>query len=81
MSNLFFCPQCKRDLIGAIEIMFTDVGNYSYLVTQETSDCNWRQCRGCKSVLCKVCDDAHSLFCCQEGRIVSRERAEAALNQ
>jgi hypothetical protein len=81
MSNSFFCPECKRELTGALEMMFSDVGQHTYLVTQETSDCNWRRCRGCKAVLCKKCDDDQRLYCCDEGRIVARERAGGALAQ
>ena len=80
MSNSFFCPQCKRELTGALEMTFSDVGQHTYLVTQDTSDCNWRRCRGCKTVLCKQCDDDQRLYC-DEGRIVARERAGAALAQ
>lgn len=79
MSNPFFCRECKRELTGAIEMMFSDVGKHTYLVTKETSDCNWRRCRGCKTVLCKQCDDDQRLYCCDEGRIVSRERATATI--
>ena len=81
MSNPFFCPQCKRELTGAIDLTFSDVGEYTYLVSRETSDCDWRRCRGCKAVLCKKCDDERMFFCCDEGRIVARERAGAALSE
>jgi hypothetical protein len=81
MSETSFCPKCKRELTGALDLVFTDVGSYSYLVSRETTDCNWRQCRGCKMVLCKRCDDEQSRYCCSEGRIVARERAGAALTQ
>ena len=81
MSNSIFCPECKRELTGAIDLTFSDVGEYTYLVEQETLDCNWRRCRGCKTVLCKKCDDEQRFFCCDEGRIVARERAGAALSK
>lgn len=75
MFNPSFCPQCKKDLTGAIEKVSTTVGNFVYLVSRETADCNWRQCGGCKNVVCKSCDDEQPLYCCDEGRIVARERA------
>lgn len=75
MSDPIVCPKCTRELTGAIEIVPRQVGNFVYLVTKETSDCNWRKCRGCKTALCKNCDDEQQLFCCEEGRIVARERA------
>ena len=79
MTESSFCPECKKELTGALDLTFTDEGNYSYLVSQETTDCNWRRCRGCKMVLCKQCDDEQRRYCCNEGRIVARERAGAAL--
>ena len=81
MADEYFCRLCKTVLIGALELCESIVGNHVYLVYQDTSDCNWRRCKGCKNVLCKKCDDDELLFCCDEGRIVSRERAAAALTQ
>ena len=81
MNKPIFCQECKRELTGAVEIVSTEVGNYVYLVTKETADCNWRRCRGCKTILCKRCDDEQRFYCCDEGRIVARERAAAALSQ
>lgn len=79
MSNPVFCPKCERELTGAIEMVSTTVGNFVYIVPRETGDCNWRKCRGCKNVVCKKCDDDQMEYCCEEGRIVARERAGAAL--
>ena len=81
MINQIFCRQCKSELKGAIELVSTEVGNYVYLVTRETADCNWIRCRGCKTILCKKCDGEQPAYCCDEGRIVARERAGAALMQ
>ena len=81
MDNPIFCPKCKRELTGAIELVSTTVGNFIYVVSQETADCNWRRCRGCRTVLCKICDDEQREYCCDEGRIVARERAGVAPTQ
>lgn len=81
MSNPLFCPKCKKGLTGAIEMVSTTIGNFVYIVPRETNECNWRRCKGCKNVVCKKCDDQQRLYCCDEGRIVARERAAAALNQ
>lgn len=81
MGNTRYCPRCNRELTGAIELVSATVGNYVYIVTKETPDCNWRRCRGCKLVLCKQCDDAQPSYCCEEGRIVARERAGSVLHQ
>ena len=79
MADEFFCRLCKTVLTGALELCESIVGKHAYMVFQDTSDCNWRRCKGCKNILCKKCDDAERLYCCDEGRIVSRERAAAAL--
>lgn len=81
MGNTMYCPMCNTELTGAIELVSATVGNYVYIVTKETPNCNWRRCRGCKLVLCKPCDDAQPSFCCEEGRIVARERAGSVLHQ
>ncbi len=73
------CRKCGKELTGAIESAFVTEGEFVHIVPRETSDCNWRRCKGCKNILCKKCDDAERLYCCDEGRIVSRERAAAAL--
>jgi hypothetical protein len=79
MGGEVFCCECKRELIGALIVADSVVDKYVYIVHHETPNCNWRQCRGCREVLCKACDDARRLYCCEEGFILSRERASAAL--
>jgi hypothetical protein len=81
MGDEFFCRLCKRELTGALDVTFSDVGEYTYLVQLETSDCNWRRCNGCKLVLCKKCDDEQLFSCCAEGRIVTTERALGILKE
>jgi hypothetical protein len=73
------CPECRTPLTGAIETTTTNDGMYSYVVQKETSDCNWITCMGCKKVMCKKCYNARPKYCCNEGRIVDRERARVAL--
>lgn len=79
MADEVFCPKCKRELIGALIVTDSVVDEYVYVVHHETPDCNWRLCRGCHEILCKACDDAQRTYCCDEGFILSRERASAAL--
>ncbi len=79
MADEVFCAECKRELIGALIVTDSVVDKYVYIVHHETPDCNWRQCRGCRAILCKACDDAQRTYCCEEGFILSRERASAAL--
>ncbi|MEQ1762128.1 MAG: hypothetical protein ABL984_03175 [Pyrinomonadaceae bacterium] len=73
------CPKCNRELTGAIETTTTNDGIYSFIVQKETSDCNWVNCQGCKQVMCKTCYQMRPRYCCNEGRIVDRERARATL--
>ncbi len=79
MADEVFCPECKRELIGALIVTDSVVDKYVYIVHHETTDCNWRQCRGCSEILCKACDDARRIYCCDEGFILTRERASQAL--
>lgn len=79
MADQFFCRECKRELIGVLVVEESVVDKYVYTVHHETTDCNWRRCRGCRDIVCKACDDAQRYYCCDEGFILSRERASAAL--
>lgn len=79
MANEVFCRECKRELRGALIVADSVVDKYVYTVHGETADCNWRLCRGCKDIICKPCDDTQRSYCCEEGFIVARERAAAAL--
>jgi len=73
------CPDCGRELTGAIEATSVTQGDYVFIVNQETSDCNWTQCGGCKMLLCKPCRIARRDYCCDEGRIVDHECVRAAI--
>ena len=75
------CPKCCRNLVGAIQKTTTNDGRFSFVVQQETSDCNWVNCPGCGQVMCKVCYNDQLKYCCNEGRIIDRERARAALTK
>ncbi len=76
MTDVSICRVCKRELVGDVGNTLITIGNFVYLVTRDTSHCNWRRCKGCKDVLCKSCYDAQNQFCCDEDRIVCRERAQ-----
>ena len=79
MADEVFCRECKRELTGVLEVDTSEVGIYSYLVTIETSDCNWRLCKNCKFIICKPCDDAQRYYCCEEGYILKHEQAAQEL--
>ncbi len=77
MANVSNCPICKKRFIGDIEKILVTVGNFVYIVTRDSSECNWRRCKGCKEVLCKSCYAGQYTYCCDEDRIVCREQAQA----
>ncbi len=79
MADEVFCRECNREFIGVLIVTEAVVDKYVYSVHQETPDCNWRLCQGCHQIICKACDDARRYYCCDEGFILSRERASAAL--
>lgn len=72
------CSECGRELTGAIESTFAREGDFVFIVSRETGDCNWIRCKGCGEVMCKRCYPAKRDYCCDEGRIVSRERIQAS---
>lgn len=79
MSTIEYCRACGKELTGAIETTLVNQGEFVEIVFRETLDCNWQQCKGCKKILCKHCYAAERKYCCEEGRIVSRERAQLAI--
>ena len=77
MSEPMSCPNCGCRLIGSIETVWVDRGKFTCLVTRASPDCNWQRCWGCKDVICRTCYADRQTFCCDEDRIVWRERAQA----
>ena len=78
MSEQPCCRLCGKQLTGAIENAIANNGKYVFVVMRETSDCNWVKCPGCKQVACKTCYRNNPKYCCYQGRIIDRERAQAA---
>ncbi len=81
MAYVSDCRVCKKNLVGDVGKILIDIGNFVYLVTRETSHCNWRRCKGCKDVLCKSCYAEQYTYCCDEDRIICRERAQVIADQ
>lgn len=79
-EQVLSCPICGCGLLGSIENVWIDIGIYTCLVTRDSPDCNWRRCKGCKGILCKNCYAGQHTFCCEEDRIVWRERAQAVFD-
>lgn len=79
MSENINCPRCGEQLTGVVEVTSAIEGNYVFVVQRETEDCNWVKCMGCRKVYCKECRRDLRQYCCNEGRIVDRERARAKL--
>lgn len=58
------CPNCKRALIGAVEIIKTETEGIPTMLFQETPDRNWIQCDACNTIVCKqCCQNEPSGFC------------------
>ena len=49
------CPECKRVLIGAVEIVKTESFGIPTIRFEETPDRNWIQCDACSLIVCKKC--------------------------
>lgn len=49
------CPECKRELKGAIEVSSISLGGLNVVVMHETPDRNWIECDSCGKTLCKSC--------------------------
>ena len=79
MTDEVFCTECKRELTGALQVVTTVMDKHVFTVYRETSDCNWRLCRGSGRIVCKACHDSSRYHCCEAGMIVTRERVAANL--
>ena len=79
MSDHPSCRFCGRQLTGAIENTIAQQGKFVFIVLRETSDRNWVKCPGCKQVACKACYRNSPKYCCNEGRIIDRERARVSV--
>jgi hypothetical protein len=76
VSAIVFCRKCNQELTGAIERVLAREGNYVVIVSRETIDCNWRECRGCGTIICKRCYAVQPLYCCSVDKIIAAERTE-----
>ncbi len=65
MAQTVICPICKKELEGVIEVIRKSPGRIAVALFRETSDCNWTQCKSCKTILCKVCSVGTSGLCCE----------------
>lgn len=58
------CPGCGRALIGAIEVVETEMFGIPTILLEETPDRNWIECDACSLVVCKgCCQNPKSGFC------------------
>ena len=58
------CPQCRKPLVGAVEVIETTTEGIPTILLEETSDRNWIQCDSCSLIICKsCCRDAASGLC------------------
>jgi hypothetical protein len=58
------CPNCRRELVGVIEVTETETEGVRAVLLQESSDRNWIECDSCSLVVCKACcKDSESGLC------------------
>ena len=49
------CPQCRKLLVGAVEVIETTTGGIPTILLRETADRNWIECDSCGLIVCKSC--------------------------
>ncbi len=70
MAQTVICPICKKELEGCDQVIRKSPGRIAVALFRETSDCNWTQCKSCKTILCKVCVPSVLLaFAAKEHRV------------
>lgn len=58
------CPNCRKTLTGAVEVLEMKNEGVPIIQVKETSDRNWVACDACNLVVCKsCCENAESGFC------------------
>mgnify|MGYP003592883277 CR=1 FL=1 len=65
MAQTVVCPICEKELEGAIELIRKSPGRIAVDLFRETSDCNWTQCKSCKTLICQECFVGSRRFCCE----------------
>lgn len=77
MAKIFRCWRCLKQLIGTTRNDYLAIGIFEFPVIRDSTDCNWRQCKGCGEIVCKSCYANRHEYCCNNDRIACRERAQA----
>src|SRR5258708_29347044 len=65
MAQTVICSICKKELEGVIEVIRRSPGRIRVALFRETSDCNWTQCKSCKTLICKECSAGSPHLCCE----------------
>lgn len=61
---LSYCPNCRKTLTGAVEVVVIETCGIRTIGLEETSDRNWIECDACRLVVCKsCCGNASSGLC------------------
>ena len=79
MAQTVICCICKKELEGVIEVIRRSPGRIVVSLFRETSDCNWTQCKSCKTLICKECSVDSLGLCCE--RALSGNTQEALTNK
>ncbi len=65
MAQTVICPICEKELEGVNELIRKSPGRIVVALFRETSDCNWTQCKSCKTLICKECSVGSPPLCCE----------------
>ena len=75
MAQTVICSICKKELEGVIEVTRKSPGRISVVLFRETSDCNWTQCKSCKTLICKECSVRSPGLCCERTIGINHQNA------
>ncbi|MBK8464941.1 MAG: hypothetical protein IPL32_03845 [Chloracidobacterium sp.] len=64
MKQTVICPICEKELEDVITLTRKSPGRIAVAIFRETSDCNWTQCKSCKTLICKECSVGSPPLCC-----------------
>lgn len=76
MKQTVICPICEKELEGVIRLTRKSPGRIAVAVLKENVDCNWTQCKSCKTLICKECSVDPSPLCCDRASGGNHQDAE-----
>jgi hypothetical protein len=65
MAQTVICSICRKELKDVIELIRKSPGRIVVSLFREILDCNWTQCKSCKTLICKECSAGSPGICCE----------------